>query len=161
MKNEYTYCRLPNTKKNTEKIREFLSKRYPEVLKMTPKEVLRFNRELKYEENPMAAERAEESRALHDARRMARKISDGELREFFAERDAGESWQETRGAMRELVAPKPTAITLARVRADLTQAECARLMGVPIRTWQRWEYGESSMRGALWQFFLDRVKKRT
>lgn len=55
----------------------------------------------------------------------------------------------------------PTADELktARERADLTQAQAADLVGVHVRSWQRWELGERKMPQPAWRLFLALTKQ--
>ncbi len=48
--------------------------------------------------------------------------------------------------------PTPEQVKQARVKAGLTQQKAADLVGVDIRTWQRWERGDSKC--THWELFL-------
>lgn len=39
----------------------------------------------------------------------------------------------------------PAAILAWRQRFELTQTQAGALLGVPLRTWQKWEYGERAV----------------
>lgn len=55
--------------------------------------------------------------------------------------------------------PTPAKIKAARLKADLTQAQAAELVGAPsYRTWQNWERGISPMPPAEWELFTLKTK---
>jgi len=77
---------------------------------------------------------------------MGKKLKGRELAEFEAGRDV---WQETLDAVREIkagggkrfaVEPR-SPIVRARLKAGLTQAQFAALLGVSQRTLEQWEQG--------------------
>lgn len=55
-------------------------------------------------------------------------------------------------------APPVAVIKTGRLFAGLTQAEAARLVYVTVRTWQKWERGDSAMRPGFWAQFCTRAK---
>lgn len=57
-------------------------------------------------------------------------------------------------AMNDMSSPTQIQVQAARKSARLTQAECAGLLHVNLRTWARWESGESRMPHASWDLFL-------
>ena len=50
--------------------------------------------------------------------------------------------------------PTPAEIKAARMEAGLTQQESADMMGVHLRSWQRWEYGKREMSPAYFEMYL-------
>ena len=52
----------------------------------------------------------------------------------------------------------PEKIKKTREAHGLTQARCAELACVNLRTWQKWEYGERKMPRNAWELFLRKVK---
>lgn len=54
--------------------------------------------------------------------------------------------------------PTPKKIKAARLKAQLTQQQAADVMGVLLRSWQRWEYGTRAMNPRNWELFLIKVK---
>ena len=50
--------------------------------------------------------------------------------------------------------PTPQEIKQARLNAGLTQKQCADMVHVNIRSWQKWEGGERPMNLAAWELFL-------
>lgn len=46
--------------------------------------------------------------------------------------------------------PLPATLKTLRIAADLTQTEAGAIVGVPLRTWQEWEYGKRNMSPLLW-----------
>lgn len=54
-----------------------------------------------------------------------------------------------------------TVIRDARVKAGLTVEQSAAICYVHVRTWQRWESGDSVMPGAAWELFNLRANKTT
>lgn len=84
---------------------------------------------------------------------MGRKLSGRALATFEADRDI---WREVLDGVREIkrgggrrseVAP-PSAIARARLKAGLTQAQFAALLGVSKRTLEQWEQGRRQPSGA-------------
>jgi DNA-binding transcriptional regulator YiaG len=60
------------------------------------------------------------------------------------------------GGIKDLV-PNPDNITPSMItakRGKLTKAEAARLIGVTVGTWRRYETGARRMRRGLYEFFL-------
>lgn len=51
----------------------------------------------------------------------------------------------------------PDLIRDARARANLTQLQAAVVCYVSLRTWIRWEQGDSRMPEAAWELFLIRT----
>jgi|TARA_R110000744_G_scaffold113342_2_gene212384 DNA-binding transcriptional regulator YiaG len=49
-------------------------------------------------------------------------------------------------------APSHHEIKGVRLRANLSQQDCANFMGVTHRTWQRWERGDSPMPNYGWEY---------
>lgn len=47
-----------------------------------------------------------------------------------------------------------------RIEARLTQQNCADLLKVGLRTWQRWEYGERKMSSMAFELFKIKTKRR-
>ena len=56
-----------------------------------------------------------------------------------------------------MTAPTPEAIQAARLKAGLTQAQCAELVHVDLRSWRRWELAERQINLAAWALFLLRT----
>lgn len=56
--------------------------------------------------------------------------------------------------------PTPQQIKEARLDAGLTQQQCADLVHVNIRSWQKWESGERPMNLAAWELFNLKVRKK-
>jgi transcriptional regulator with XRE-family HTH domain len=54
--------------------------------------------------------------------------------------------------------PDVSTIRNHRLRAQLTQRECAKACCVTQVTWSRWEKGVSRMPAGLWKLFLIEVK---
>lgn len=54
--------------------------------------------------------------------------------------------------------PTTEAIKELRRSARLTQERAARLIGVTLSTYQRWEGGTYKMDGHKWRFFQEQVK---
>ncbi len=54
--------------------------------------------------------------------------------------------------------PEPNAIKNHRLRAQLTQGECADLVCVTQATWARWETGQYHMPPGLWKLFIIETK---
>ncbi len=53
----------------------------------------------------------------------------------------------------------PSKIKAARLKAGLTQAQAAELVGAPsYRTWQNWERGINAMPAAEWELFQLKTK---
>lgn len=53
----------------------------------------------------------------------------------------------------------PAKIKTARLKAKLTQAQAAELVGAPsYRTWQNWERGVNTMPAAEWELFQLKTK---
>ena len=50
--------------------------------------------------------------------------------------------------------PDPGAVRLARICSGHTQAKCASLVHVALRTWQQWESGERRMPPCAWELFV-------
>ena len=84
---------------------------------------------------------------------MSKKLTGRALSRFEARRDI---WQEVVDGVREIkrgggrrsrVEP-PSAIARARLRAGLTQAQFAQLLGVSKRTLEQWEQGRRQPSGA-------------
>jgi DNA-binding XRE family transcriptional regulator len=59
--------------------------------------------------------------------------------------------------MLKLTPPTPPAILAARKAAGLGQKAAGEAVFVSLRTWQQWEYGESTMHLAFWMLFHHRV----
>lgn len=57
--------------------------------------------------------------------------------------------------------PDPTWVLGERINSGLTQTQAAELVYVPLRTWQRWEWGEARMPAAAWALFLIRILDKT
>lgn len=84
---------------------------------------------------------------------MARKFSGRQLEKFESRRDV---WQEALDAAREIKAGRGkrfkaeprSAIAKTRLRAGLTQAQFAELLGVSRRTLEQWEQGRRVPTGA-------------
>lgn len=53
--------------------------------------------------------------------------------------------------------PSPADIRAARLRAGLTQAQAAALVGVQPRAWRYWEGGGRKMGAAVWELFQIKV----
>lgn len=55
----------------------------------------------------------------------------------------------------------PTKEQIARVRnnAGLTQTQAAELLHKNLRTWQKWEGGDSKMDAAYWELFNIKIRK--
>ena len=61
-------------------------------------------------------------------------------------------------------APSHHEIKGVRLRANLSQQDCANFMGVTHRTWQRWERGDSPMPNYGWEYIgtkLSELNQRT
>lgn len=56
--------------------------------------------------------------------------------------------------------PTTTMIKRARKKAGLTQTQCGKLIGAPLRTWQDWEYGKRSMHPGLWELFNIKLREK-
>jgi DNA-binding transcriptional regulator YiaG len=56
-------------------------------------------------------------------------------------------------------APSPAEIAAARQAAGFTLFHSAELMHVNIRTWQKWESGESVMHPAFWELYRIKVAR--
>lgn len=56
-------------------------------------------------------------------------------------------------------APTQAQIIAARQAAGLTQTQAASLLQTTCRTWQRWERGDSTMRQAIFEAFLQKTTK--
>lgn len=54
--------------------------------------------------------------------------------------------------------PEPNTIKNHRLRAELTQGECAQLVCVTQATWARWEKGQTNMPAGLWKLFIIETK---
>jgi len=54
--------------------------------------------------------------------------------------------------------PDANAIKNHRLRAELTQGECADLVCVTQATWARWEKGRINMPAGLWKLFIIETK---
>ena len=84
---------------------------------------------------------------------MGKKLTGRALAKFEAERNV---WQEVLDGVREikagggrrLVAEPRSPIVRARVKAGLTQAQFAALLGVSKRTLEQWEQGRREPSGA-------------
>lgn len=50
-------------------------------------------------------------------------------------------------------APTPEAVKALRNRLGMTQVECAEVIGVLARAWQRYESGDRSMAPSAWELF--------
>ena len=50
--------------------------------------------------------------------------------------------------------PEKHEVRMARNAANLTQTEAASLVGVALRTWQHWEFGDRLMPYAAWRLFV-------
>ena len=50
--------------------------------------------------------------------------------------------------------PKKHEIRTARNALNLTQTEAAESVGVALRTWQHWEFGDRAMPYAAWKLFI-------
>lgn len=49
--------------------------------------------------------------------------------------------------------PSPEAVKELRDRLAMTQVECAEVIGVLARAWQRYEAGDRSMAPSAWELF--------
>jgi putative transcriptional regulator len=84
---------------------------------------------------------------------MSKKLTGRALAEFEAGRDV---WQEVLDGVREIKAgggrpieaELPSPIVQARMKAGLTQAQFAKLLGVSKRTLEQWEQGRREPSGA-------------
>jgi DNA-binding XRE family transcriptional regulator len=56
--------------------------------------------------------------------------------------------------------PSPKEITVARVKAGLTQTEAGKLIHASLRTWQQWEAGDRRMHPAFWELFKLKLRAR-
>ena len=54
--------------------------------------------------------------------------------------------------------PDANAIKNHRLRAELTQGQCADLLCVTQATWSRWEKGQINMPPGLWKLFIIETK---
>lgn len=54
--------------------------------------------------------------------------------------------------------PTSEEIKIARIRAKLSQEECAYLTYVTSTTWSRWETGRTLMNPLVWEAFQHKVK---
>lgn len=54
---------------------------------------------------------------------------------------------------------KKDEIRQARIKAGLTQKYAARIVYKSLRTWRRWECGESNMDLAIFKYFLIKTEK--
>lgn len=52
--------------------------------------------------------------------------------------------------------PTPAQVIAGREAAGLTQATAGALVHSHLRTWQKWESGESKMHPAFWELFASR-----
>jgi len=50
--------------------------------------------------------------------------------------------------------PTANQIKKDRQSAGLTQTQAAGLVGVALRTWQHWEFGDRAMPESAWRLFL-------
>lgn len=57
--------------------------------------------------------------------------------------------------------PDPTSVLGERINAGITQQQAAEMLYTDIRTYQRWEYGDSRMHPAIWALFLIRTNRLT
>lgn len=55
--------------------------------------------------------------------------------------------------------PTPAEIKAARKDAGLTQQGSADMMGVHLRSWQRWEYGKREMSPGRFEMYLILTKE--
>ncbi len=82
---------------------------------------------------------------------MSKKLTGRALAELEANRDV---WQEVLDGVREIkagggkVVESPSPIVRARLKAGLTQAQFAALLGVSRRTLEQWEQGRREPSGA-------------
>lgn len=82
---------------------------------------------------------------------MSKKLTGRALAELEANRDI---WQEVLDGVREIkagggkVVEPPSPIVRARLKAGLTQAQFAALLGVSRRTLEQWEQGRREPSGA-------------
>jgi len=53
--------------------------------------------------------------------------------------------------------PTPEKIKRVRESVELTQSECADLLYVDLRTWQKWEGDERKMHPAFWELFQIKI----
>ena len=56
--------------------------------------------------------------------------------------------------------PTPQQIKTARQAAGLTQAAAAQLVGVLLRSWQRWESGERKISATAWKLFKIKTERK-
>lgn len=59
--------------------------------------------------------------------------------------------------MHSASAPSAEQIQAARLKAGLTQSQCAALVHVDLRSWRRWELAERQINLAAWELFLLRT----
>lgn len=59
-----------------------------------------------------------------------------------------------------MTAPTPHQIRELRAKHHLTQTQAATLIYRPLRTWQDWEAGRSTMDTAYWELFTIKVKAK-
>jgi len=57
----------------------------------------------------------------------------------------------------QLDVPTSEEIKIARIRAKLSQDECAYLTYVSVNTWSRWETGKHPMNPLVWEAFQHKV----
>lgn len=55
----------------------------------------------------------------------------------------------------------PNRVIAMRKALGRTQSECAALAGVHLRTWQKWEGGETSPRPQTWELLLIKTREVT
>lgn len=56
--------------------------------------------------------------------------------------------------------PDSEVIKQTRIKAGFSQSQCAELVHVELRSWQRWEAGDRQINGAAWELFLIKIGKR-
>lgn len=64
-------------------------------------------------------------------------------------------------SLREYMKPTPEQIKNARLAAQMTQKQAAETIGVNLATWQKYEYGISSMHSAFFELFLLKTGQKT
>lgn len=53
--------------------------------------------------------------------------------------------------------PTPQQLKETRLKAGLTQPNCAEMVHVSTRNWQQWEAGDRSINMAAWELFLIKI----
>lgn len=62
--------------------------------------------------------------------------------------------------MKQLTSPEADSVKAARLKAGLTQADAASLIGLATRTWRYYETGERKMRPTDWTVWKDMIAER-